>query len=170
MATIVTRAGKGAPLTNTELDANFTNLNNGKVETTAVGTIASQNANNVNITGGSISGITSIPSKTQTWEQSFLIEFPVNQDYRVVIKAAVARTITNVVTRLAVGTCSLTVKRDTTALGAGAAISVTTTEADTAYSTNNALTAGQDIVFTIASASATAERLSVTLYGTLTLA
>ena len=27
MATIVTRAGKGAPLTNTELDANFTNLN-----------------------------------------------------------------------------------------------------------------------------------------------
>lgn len=27
MATIVTRAGKGTPLTNTELDANFTNLN-----------------------------------------------------------------------------------------------------------------------------------------------
>lgn len=27
MATIVTRAGKGSPLTNTELDANFTNLN-----------------------------------------------------------------------------------------------------------------------------------------------
>lgn len=27
MATIVTRAGKGAPLTNTEVDANFTNLN-----------------------------------------------------------------------------------------------------------------------------------------------
>lgn len=27
MATIVTRVGKGSPLTNTELDANFTNLN-----------------------------------------------------------------------------------------------------------------------------------------------
>ena len=26
MTTIVTRAGKGSPLTNTELDANFTNL------------------------------------------------------------------------------------------------------------------------------------------------
>lgn len=28
MATIVTRSGKGSPLTNTEVDANFTNLNN----------------------------------------------------------------------------------------------------------------------------------------------
>lgn len=33
MATIVTRAGKGSPLTNNEVDANFTNLNNGKLET-----------------------------------------------------------------------------------------------------------------------------------------
>lgn len=30
MSTIVTRAGKGAPLTHTELDANFTNLNSDK--------------------------------------------------------------------------------------------------------------------------------------------
>lgn len=32
MATIVTRAGKGSPLTHTEMDANFTNLNTSKVE------------------------------------------------------------------------------------------------------------------------------------------
>jgi len=32
MATIVTRSGKGSPLTNTEVDANFTNLNNDKLE------------------------------------------------------------------------------------------------------------------------------------------
>lgn len=32
MATIVTRSGKGAALTHTELDANFTNLNNDKLE------------------------------------------------------------------------------------------------------------------------------------------
>jgi hypothetical protein len=32
MATIITRAGKGSPLTNTEVDANFTNLNTNKVE------------------------------------------------------------------------------------------------------------------------------------------
>ena len=36
MATIVTRAGKGSPLTNTEVDANFTNLNTDKVETSAL--------------------------------------------------------------------------------------------------------------------------------------
>jgi hypothetical protein len=32
MSTIVTRAGKGSPLTNTEVDANFDNLNNDKLE------------------------------------------------------------------------------------------------------------------------------------------
>jgi hypothetical protein len=32
MTTIVTRAGKGSPLTNNEVDTNFTNLNTAKVE------------------------------------------------------------------------------------------------------------------------------------------
>jgi hypothetical protein len=32
MATIVTRAGKGSPLTHNEVDANFTNLNSDKIE------------------------------------------------------------------------------------------------------------------------------------------
>jgi hypothetical protein len=32
MSTIVTRAGKGSPLTNTEVDANFTNLNTDKIQ------------------------------------------------------------------------------------------------------------------------------------------
>ena len=35
MATITTRLGKGSPLTNTEVDTNFTNLNNDKLETSA---------------------------------------------------------------------------------------------------------------------------------------
>ena len=34
MSIIVTRSGKGSPLTHVEMDANFTNLNTGKVETT----------------------------------------------------------------------------------------------------------------------------------------
>ncbi len=37
MATIVTRSGKGSPLTHTEMDANFTNLNDGKAGYTASG-------------------------------------------------------------------------------------------------------------------------------------
>jgi len=36
MATIVTRSGKGSPLTNNEVDANFTNLNSDKVETSSI--------------------------------------------------------------------------------------------------------------------------------------
>ena len=42
MATIVTRAGKGSPLTHTEVDTNFTNLNTNKLETAAIplGTLA----------------------------------------------------------------------------------------------------------------------------------
>lgn len=37
MATIVTRTGKGSPLSNAEMDANLTNLNNDKLETATVG-------------------------------------------------------------------------------------------------------------------------------------
>ena len=36
MSTIVTRAGKGSPLTHTEVDNNFTNLNTDKAEDSAV--------------------------------------------------------------------------------------------------------------------------------------
>jgi len=58
MSTIITRAGKGSPLTNDEVDANFNNLNSTKVETSAVGTLSTQNANAVAITGGTINGAT----------------------------------------------------------------------------------------------------------------
>jgi hypothetical protein len=47
MSTIVTRAGKGSPLTHVEVDANFTNLNTDKVEKTAAA-----------ITGGTINNTT----------------------------------------------------------------------------------------------------------------
>ena len=36
MTTIVTRSGKGSPLTHTEVDTNFTNLNTNKLETAAI--------------------------------------------------------------------------------------------------------------------------------------
>jgi hypothetical protein len=47
MATIITRAGKGSPLTNAEVDANFTNLNSDKLET-AGGTLTGPTVVNVN--------------------------------------------------------------------------------------------------------------------------
>ncbi len=52
MATIVTRAGKGSPLTNTEVDANFTNIN------TELGTKANSSAlaSYLPLTGGIVGG------------------------------------------------------------------------------------------------------------------
>ena len=53
MSTIVTRAGKGSPLTNTEVDANFTNLNDDKLEnvsedtTPQLGGVLDTNGNNI---------------------------------------------------------------------------------------------------------------------------
>ena len=38
MSTIVTRAGKGSALTNTEVDSNFTNLNTDKIQVTGTPT------------------------------------------------------------------------------------------------------------------------------------
>jgi hypothetical protein len=44
MATIVTRAAKGSPLTHNEVDANFTNLNSDKAETSALAAVATTGA------------------------------------------------------------------------------------------------------------------------------
>jgi hypothetical protein len=67
MATIITRAGKGSHLTYDETDENFNNLNDDKLEAAnnlsglnaaiartnlGLGSMSTQNANNVSITGG----------------------------------------------------------------------------------------------------------------------
>ena len=49
MATIVTRAGKGAPLTHVEVDANFTNLNTDKIQ-------SGDSVASLDINGGTIDG------------------------------------------------------------------------------------------------------------------
>lgn len=59
MSTITTRAGKGSPLTNNELDSNFTNLNADKVEI-----------------GGDLSGTPTAPIVTKVQGQNFSTDVP----------------------------------------------------------------------------------------------
>ena len=63
MTTIVTRAGKGSPLTHTEVDTNFTNLNTNKFETAAIplGTLA---APSISFVGRANTGIYSPAAET----------------------------------------------------------------------------------------------------------
>ena len=56
MSTIVTRAGKGSPLTNNEVDNNFTNLNTDKIQ--SGDTVASLDINGGTIDGTAIGGAT----------------------------------------------------------------------------------------------------------------
>jgi hypothetical protein len=58
MSTIVTRVGKGSPLTWTEVDSNFTNLNTDKLQ--SGNTASSLTITSATINGGTITGITDL--------------------------------------------------------------------------------------------------------------
>ena len=73
MSTIVTRAGKGSPLTHTEVDANFTNLNTDKLEVgaafnAAVAATPAVTANTAKVTNathtGDVTGATALTLAT----------------------------------------------------------------------------------------------------------
>ena len=75
MSTIVTRSGKGSPLTNTEVDANFTNLNTGKAElsgavfTGAITTNSTIDGRDVATDGTKLDGIEASATADQTGAQ-----------------------------------------------------------------------------------------------------
>ena len=64
MSTIVTRAGKGSPLTNNEVDANFTNLNTDKIQVTGTPTTGQAPIWDGTswVPGTVVSGVTSVAS------------------------------------------------------------------------------------------------------------
>lgn len=70
MSTIVTRAGKGSPLTNTELDNNFSNLNTDKIDFIVNGTTSSSSItpastdSQYNVTALAIGATINAPSGT----------------------------------------------------------------------------------------------------------
>lgn len=70
MSTIVTRAGKGSPLTHAEVDANFNNLNNDKAELnspTFTGTVALPSSTSIgNVSSTEIGYLDGVTSAIQT--------------------------------------------------------------------------------------------------------
>lgn len=84
---------------------------------------------------------------------SFIIGQAANQDYRFVINHPHAGTIDQVTTRSLSGTCTLTMKINTTAMG-GTANSVSTTEQSQSHASSNTFAAGDDIVGTVSGNSA----------------
>lgn len=152
MVTIVTRAGKGSPLTNTEVDDNFTNLNTGKVETSAVGTIAAQNANDVAITGGSVTGITDLTVADGGTGRSSLTT-----------KNLLVGAGTSAVAFLAPGTAGTVVKSDGTDWAAGAVLPSQTGNSGKVLGTNGTAESWGSAITRMASASATGSEIDFTV-------
>ena len=103
----------------------------------------------------------------QTSFMTFLIEAADNKDYRVLVNSPHAFTINSIATKSGSGTCTLTAKINSTALG-GAANSVSTSEVTQTHSSANDVAIGDDVVLTVSSNSG-AEDVSITIACTLTL-
>jgi hypothetical protein len=114
------------------------------------------------------SDIAALPSAQQTEFGSWLIPFAENKSYRLIVSIPYGITINSVTTVCASGTCTATVKINTTALG-GSANSVSTTEQTQSHTSSNVMAAGDDLVLTI-SANANCEDVTITISGTRTLA
>jgi len=99
---------------------------------------------------------------------SGLIVTPANGDYRIVVNAPHGGTITETTTICASGSCTLTFKVNTTALG-GTANSVSTSEQSQTHSSANVFAAGDDIVLTVSSNSS-CSKMTFTITYTRTLA
>lgn len=92
---------------------------------------------------------------------SGIIEVPVDQSYKLVVKVPYAGQITETTTISTAGTCTATFKINTTALG-GTANSVSSSEQSQAHSTSNTFAAGDDIVLTV-SANSSCANMSFTI-------
>lgn len=110
-------------------------------------------------------GTKAAKSQAECW--SGFIEYPDDKDYKIVTGSPFAWTITKVRTITAAGTCTVTVKINSTALG-GTANGASTSEQEQDHSSDNAVAEGDDITVVISSSSAV-EGLTVTIEGERTL-
>jgi hypothetical protein len=95
------------------------------------------------------------------------IEIVDDKDYTIWQNVPFAGTITRTVTKASTGTCTLTVKINTNAVG-GSAHSVTSSESAINRTTSNTFVAGDDLVLTV-SANSLCENMAVSVDYTRTL-
>lgn len=104
---------------------------------------------------------------TQVEHYSAVIALPTNKDYRIVEKLPYGFTVTSLTAKTASGTCTATLKINSTAV-TGGAVSVTSSQSSSTATANNVAAAADALVLTI-SANASATDLSFTVAGTRTL-
>lgn len=109
----------------------------------------------------------SAAARSQTMTETVLILFPDNRDYPVLRNVANARTITKITTKSSSGTCTVTGKIGTTALG-GTANSASSTEQEQAHASANVMAVGDDFKLTVSSNSSCLD-LEVSIEYTRTL-
>jgi hypothetical protein len=144
------------------------NFNNGDVTIT-------HSLNTLTIAGGilavpassTINGVV-IAQTTQVFDEYVYVETVADQDYDIMINCSFGGTINEITTDCLSGTCTLTGKINTTALG-GTANSVSTTEQTQAHASANVFVAGDNIRLTISANSACLD-MSVKIKYTRTLA
>lgn len=135
MATIVTRAGKGSPLTNNEVDANFTNLN-ADVATRAVGSGTATGTNTGDQTATSVPN-TPAGNIAATTVQAALNELDAE---KVALGGALGTPSSGVVTNLT-GTASININGTVGATTpTAAAVTVLTATADSAFTSTGSVT------------------------------
>ena len=99
---------------------------------------------------------------------AWLIEYPDDKDYLVLLNWPYGVTIDSITTKCVSGTCTVTGKINGTPLG-GASNSASTSEQVQTHETANVIQPGDDFVLTVSSNSS-CEGLSVTVAGTRVLA
>lgn len=123
----------------------------------STGNITTVNATDVNSTNGTFSsaltkGGTSVAIVTQTYPWSWYFLTATAKDYKLIINCPIACTINTVTTFCESGSCTLTGKINSTALG-GSANSVSPSEVTQTHTTSNTMAVGDDFVLTPSSIS-----------------
>jgi len=104
------------------------------------------------LTSNGAAALPSFQALTVTDCISGIIQYPEAQDYVVWINVPFAITVQTMTTRCSTGTCTLTAKKNTTAI-TGLANSVSTTEVTNTASSGNVFAVGNDLRLTVSSLS-----------------